>query len=227
MKLDYDWSKETFELIQKCVLKKFNVEVHAQATLEAIDELKKANNLKTEDIESIDLTTFLTAYHIIGSGAYGDRQVVETKEQADHSLFYAAAVLLLDGGIYPEQYEPERITSRDVQDLLHKVKVSTGFPLHEPLVMAGILDPYTLAYPDKMKTKVRIELKNGETLTREQEDYHGFFTRPFSWEDVIEKFRRLSSSVITSESQEQLIVVIQNLENEPDMSTLIDLLAAI
>ena len=227
MKLDYDWSKETFELIPRCVLKKFNVEVHAQATLEAVDELRKENQLHAEDIKSMELTTFLTAYHIIGSGAYGDRQIVESKEQADHSLFYAAAVLLLDGEIYPEQYEPERITRQDVQDLLHKVKVSTGFPLHEPLVVAGILDPYTLAYPDKMKTKVKIGLKNGETLTREQEDYHGFFTRPFSWEEVIEKFSRLSSGIISAESQEQLIAVVRNLENEPNMSKLIDLLAAI
>jgi 2-methylcitrate dehydratase len=37
-----------------------------------------------------------------------------------------------------------------------------------------------------MKAKVKIELKNGGTLTREQEDYHGFFTRPFSWDEVIE-----------------------------------------
>jgi 2-methylcitrate dehydratase len=227
MKLDYDWDKETFELIPKCVLKKFNVEVHAQATLEAIDELKKANNLEVADIESVELTTFLTAYHIIGSGAYGDRQKVESKEQADHSLFYAAAVLLLDGEVYPDQYEPERITSRDVQELLHKVTIRTGFPLHEPLAVAGLLDPYTLAYPDKMKTKAKIELKNGETLVREQDDYHGFFTRPFNWEDVIEKFRRLSSGVISAESQAQLIAVVRNLENEPDLSKLIDLLEGI
>jgi 2-methylcitrate dehydratase len=227
MKLDYDWSKETFELIPKCVLKKYNVEVHSQATLEAIDELKKANNIKAADIESVELTTFLTAYHIIGSGAYGDRQVVETKEQADHSLFYAAAVLLLDGEIYPEQYEPERIISQDVQELLHRVTVSTGFPLHEPVVIAGILDPYTLAYPDKMKTKVKIELKNGETLTREQDDYHGFFTRPFSWEDTIEKFRRLCTGIISLEDQEQLIELVKNLDDQPDMSKLIDLLAGI
>jgi 2-methylcitrate dehydratase len=227
MKLDYDWSKETFELISKCVLKKFNVEVHSQATLEAIDELKKASKFAAEDIESVELTTFLIAYNIIGSGAYGDRQVVETKEQADHSLFYAVAVLLLDGEIYPAQYEPDRISRRDVQDLLHKVTVSTGFPLHKPLVVAETFDPYTAAYPDKMKTKVKIELKTGETLTREQEDYHGFFTRPFSWDEVIVKFRRLSSGVISTERQDELIAVVRNLENEPDMSTLIDLLAAL
>jgi 2-methylcitrate dehydratase len=227
MKLDYDWSKETFELIPRCVLKKFNVEVHSQATLEAVDELRKTNQLKAEDIESVDLTTFLTAYHIIGSGAYGDRQIVESKEQADHSLFYAAAVLLLDGGVYPQQYEPERITRRDVQELLRKVKVSTGFPLHEPLVVAGVLDPYTRAYPDKMKTKVEITLINGKTLTREQDDYHGFFTRPFSWTDTEEKFKRLADGIITAELQQQMIAIVKNLETQSDLSGLTDLLATI
>lgn len=227
MKLDYDWSKETFELIPRCVLKKYNVEVHAQATLEAVDELRKTNQLNADDIESVELTTFLTAYHIIGSGAYGDRQIVESKEQADHSLFYAAAVLLLDGEIYPEQYEPERITRQDVQELLHKVSVSTGFPLHEPLVVAGVLDPYTRAYPDKMKTRVEIKLKNGETLTREQDDYHGFFTRPFSWADTEEKFRRLSDGVIPAELGEQLIDIVKNLEQQADISGLTDMLATL
>jgi 2-methylcitrate dehydratase len=227
MKLDYDWDKETFELIPRCVLKKFNVEVHAQATLEALDELHKVNFIDPEEIESVELTTFLTAYHIIGSGAYGDRQVVETKEQADHSLFYAAAVLLLDGEIYPAQYEPERIKSRDVQALLKKVKVGTGFPLHEPLVVAGMLDPYTLAYPDKMKTKVKISLKGGRTLTREQEDYHGFFTRPFNWEDTLTKFRRLSQGAMDDATQDRLIGTVRDLESLADISPLIDLLAGI
>lgn len=227
MKLDYDWDKETFELIHKCVLKKYNVEVHAQATLEAIDELRKENVFDPDDIESVELTTFLTAYHIIGSGAYGDRQIVETKEQADHSLFYAAAVLLLDGEVYPEQYEPGRITRHDVQDLLRQVKVSTGFPLHKPLTVAGMLDPYTVAYPDKMKTKVEIELKSGKTLVCEKEDYYGFFTRPFSWEDTILKFKRLADGIISEHQQEEMIRIVRTLENAPDMSRLTSLLSQI
>jgi 2-methylcitrate dehydratase len=227
MKLDYDWDQETFELIPRCVLKKYNVEVHAQATIETLDELQKEHNFEADDIENVELTTFLTAYHIIGSGAYGDRQVVETKEQADHSLFYAAAVLLLDGQIYPEQYEPERIKRDDVQQLLRKVKVRTGFPLHEPLVVAGMLDPYTLAYPDKMKTKVEVELKNGKTFSREQHDYHGFFTRPFTWEDAIQKFRRLSRGVMDTALQDQLIHAVKTLENMQDVSGLTALLADI
>ncbi|MBS1525900.1 MAG: MmgE/PrpD family protein [Bacteroidetes bacterium] len=225
MKLDYDWNRETFELIGKCVLKKYNVEVHAQPALEAIDELRKTHNINPTDIEEVEITTFLTAYHIIGSGAYGDRQIVETKEQADHSLFYAAAVLLLDGEIYPEQYEPGRINRPDVQQLLRKVKIGTGFPLHEPVKVAGILDPYTLAYPDKVRAKVGITLRTGETLNCEKEDYHGFFTRPFSWTDTINKFKRLSAEVLTNDETEQLIDTVTHLESAKDMSALINMLA--
>jgi 2-methylcitrate dehydratase len=225
MKLDYDWSKETFELIERCVLKKYNAEVHAQAVLETLDGLWQRGGFNVAEIEKIDITTFLTAYHIIGSGSYGDRKQVDTKEQADHSLFYQAAVLLLDGEVYPEQYEPERIPRSDVQEMLKKVFVHTGFPLHEPMKVAGLLDPYTWSYPDKMKSKVAIHLKNGETLEAEQDDYYGFFTRPFSWEYTIQKFRRLSNDVLSAEAQEQLIRLVRHLEEAPDLSALIELLS--
>src|SRR5207247_598346 len=135
-----DWSKESFDLIRKCVLKRYNAEVHSQSTIEAVLELRHQHSIDPSEIEKIDITTFLTAYHIIGSGAYGDRKKVETKEQADHSLFYLVAVALLDGDIYPEQFEPARIKRKDVQDLLQKVSVKTGFPLHKPLKLAGVLD---------------------------------------------------------------------------------------
>jgi 2-methylcitrate dehydratase len=225
MKLDYDWNKETFELIHKCVLKKYNAEVHSQSVLEAISELKQNHSFNTDDIEKIDVTTFLTAYHIIGSGAYGDRKIVKTKEQADHSLFYLVAVLLLDGEIYPEQFEPERIERNDVQELLQKVFVHTGFPLHEPVKVAGVLDSYTRAYPDLMKAKVEIKLKNGQTLQAEKDDYYGFFTRPFSWDYTIQKFQRLSRDVINYQLQERIITLVNDLEKQKDMTDLISLLA--
>jgi 2-methylcitrate dehydratase len=225
MKLDYDWSKETFELIQKCVLKKYNAEVHSQAVLEALDQLKQTHSFTTDEIEKIDISTFLTAYHIIGSGSYGDRKTVMSKEQADHSMFYLAAVLLLDGEIYPDQFLPERIKRDDVQELLQKIFVHTGFPLHEPVKVAGMLDPYTRAYPDKMKTKVEIKLKNGQALTTEKEDYYGFHTRPFTWDYTIEKFKKLSNGIINTSLQKKIISTVRELESQPDMDGLIAFIA--
>jgi 2-methylcitrate dehydratase len=227
MKLDYDWSNETFELIPRCILKKYNAEVHAQSTLEAVIDLKEQFDVKVKDIKKIDITTFLTAYHIIGSGAYGNRKLVASKEQADHSLFYLVAVALIDGEVYPEQFLPERINRKDVQQLLQKVFVHTGFPLHKPVTVAGILDPYTQVYPDKMKSKVTIHLSSGKKLTCEKEDYHGFFTRPFTWEDCIEKFKRLTNPVINSRLQQDIINTIHTFEKTKNSSTLIEMLAAV
>ncbi|MBO9594022.1 MAG: MmgE/PrpD family protein [Niabella sp.] len=213
MKLDYDWANESFDLIQKCVLKRYNAEVHAQASLEAADELRREHRFDCSDIVQIDITTFLTAYHIIGSGAYGNRKEVETKEQADHSLFYTTAALLLDGQLTPAQFAPARIVKQDVQQLLQKVQVRTGIPFHKPVMVAGLLDPYTAAYPDKMKTKVVIELENGETFSREKEDYHGFYTRPFNWEDTAKKFRLLTRNVLSEDQCNDVIGAVAVLEH--------------
>jgi 2-methylcitrate dehydratase len=223
MKLDFDWSKEDFSLLKKIVLKPYNAEVHTQSALEAALELKNQHNISPEDIKEINITTFLTAYHITGSGAYGDRKQVETKEQADHSLFYLTAVALLDGEVYPAQFETERINRKDVQELLQKVFVHTKFPLHKPLAVAGTIDPYTRAYPDKVMTRVEIEMNNGKKFSVEKEDHCGFHTRPFDWAMVIEKFRRLSSSQIDSNDQDNIIEVIQNLEHR-NMDDLLDLI---
>jgi 2-methylcitrate dehydratase len=213
MDLKYDWSKEDFSLIPKCVLKRYNAEVHSQSAIDALLILRNRHDIKPKQIKNIELQTFLTAYHIVGSGAYGDRQVVDSKEQADHSMFYLLAVAMLDGDVQPAQFEPERIRRQDVQELLQKVTVKTGSPLHEPLAVAGALDPYTRAYPEKMKAKVTVTLQNGEELVEETEDHPGFHTRPFSWHQVIDKFNGLSRSVLSSEKQNKLVDMVQNLEN--------------
>jgi 2-methylcitrate dehydratase len=224
MELDYDWTKENFELISKCILKKYNAEVHAQSAIEAALLLKEEHGFSAAEIEKITVTTFLTAYHIIGSGNYGDRKNVHSKEQADHSFFYLIAAALIDGEIYPEQFEPGYIKRNDVQELLQKVEVETGFPLHKPVVVAGLLDPYTQAYPDKMKTKVAITLKDGKKISREQEDYHGFFTRPFSWEDTIGKFDRLTGATINTRRKNLIVQTIKKLDQEADIGGLLKLI---
>jgi 2-methylcitrate dehydratase len=212
MELKYDWTKENFELIPKCILKIFNSEVHTQSLLECIIELREEPTFINDDIEEIEVTTFLTNYHITGGGAYGNRHIVTSKEQADHSTPYVVAVALLDGEVYPPQFTDERINREDVQQLLQKVKVKTGIPIHKPINLAGVLDPYTVAYPDKVKAKVVIKTKDGKSYEAQRDDYKGFFTRPLSWDDVAAKFKRLTSDVIDEKMQDEFIDIIQSLE---------------
>jgi 2-methylcitrate dehydratase len=125
---------------------------------------------------------------------------------------YVIAVALLDGQVYPEQLFPERINQPDVQELLQKVDVHTSFPLHKPVKLAGLLDKNTEAYPDKLMTQVTIELKNGEKFSAEKESYKGFFLNPFTWEDVIEKFKKLAGNRIAETTKDEIVRIIQNFE---------------
>src|SRR5213595_1258333 len=77
-----------------------------------------------EAVRAIRLDTFKVAYQIIGGGEEGDKRIVRTKEEADHSLPYMLAAALIDGQVQPEQYAPERIVARDVQDLLRAVTIT-------------------------------------------------------------------------------------------------------
>src|SRR6476469_6361012 len=187
MKLKYNWASENFELVKKCILKSYNAEVHTQSAVEATLDLREEHDIDVNSIETITITTFMTAYHIVGGGEYGSRMQVHTKEQADHSLPYVIAVMLLDGQLYPEQLKPERIERDDVQALLKKVKVKKNLPFHEPVKVMGLLDPYTVAYPDKMKTKVEIKFNDGRIIVKEKEDYKGFFTNQLTKDDVVLK----------------------------------------
>lgn len=215
-----------FSRIEHCILKSYNAEVHTQSAIEALLDLKCKHSIRAEDVKRIDATIFLTAYNIVGGGRYGDRKLVQTKEQADHSLPYLLAVAMLDGEVLPAQLLPERIRRPDVQVLMGDVFVDTGLPLKAPRKVAEVLDPYTAPYPEKMPAKITIHLKNGAVVEEKKEDYKGFYTRPLAWEDVVNKFHLLGQDTIDGEMRNELIAVIGNLEHEP-VSKLTDLLAKI
>jgi 2-methylcitrate dehydratase len=212
MDLLYDWRNEGFDLIKKCILKTYNAEVHTQSAIDAALQLKKKYGFQASEISNVEVTTFLTAYHITGSGSYGDRQNVKSKEQADHSLFYVIAAALIDDEVGPRQFMPERIVRDDVQQMLKKISVKMALPIHNPRTIVEKIDPFTAVYPEKIRAKVRITLTNGHTCSLQVDDYPGFFTRPMGWDAVIEKFDMLTQDVAGVELRRSIVEKIRNLE---------------
>lgn len=223
MELKYNWEEDAFDLLPKCILKAYNSEVHTQSLIEAALELKKKYRIQPEKIEKIEITTFLTAFHIVGGGEYGDRHTVFSKEQADHSLPYVIAAALIDDELYPEQLLESRINQPDVQQLLQKIEAGTKIPFHKPEKLSGFLDPYTKQYPDKMMGEVKIKMKNGKEYSLKKADYYGFHTRPMPWTAVKKKFKRLASENVDKELQEQIIDTVSNLQKH-NMKDLVKLL---
>jgi 2-methylcitrate dehydratase len=194
-----DWINEDLERVTNTIIKKYNAEIHSQSSIEGMIELKDEHGFATDDVDKIEIEIFDVAYHIIGGGEEGDKTIVRTKEEADHSLQYMVSAALLDGQVMPAQYEQERIEADDIQSMLQKVKVS---PKQE----------YSDRFPDEMPTKLTVHLVNGETHQIEKSDYEGFHTRPMSWETIIAKFEGLVEPYTSSELREEIVEVTHNFE---------------
>jgi 2-methylcitrate dehydratase len=208
-----DWARENLEVVRHTILKRFNAEIHSQSALEAILELRQAENFHAADVEGIELDTFDVAFNIIGGGEEGNKQLVETKEQADHSLPYMLAVALLDGAVGPPQYAPERIMRDDVQQLLRKVIVRPDETLSR-------------RFPQEMPCRLRVPLRDGRTLSIEKTDYEGFFTRPMPWEHVVAKFERLAEPYAPASLRQDIADAIHHLDSI-QVSALTQLLAQV
>ncbi len=198
-RFELDWAGEELEAVTRTILKKFNAEIHSQSAIEALLELRSEHGLRADEVERIELDTFQVAYDIIGGGEEGSKHEIQTKEEADHSLPYLLAVAMLDGQVLPEQYLPERIVADDVQQLLRRVEVRPDEGLSE-------------RFPERHSARVRVRLRDGRVLEREQHDYEGFTTRPMSWDTVAAKFDRLAEQRAGGEQRERIKDTVATLE---------------
>jgi 2-methylcitrate dehydratase len=199
---DIDWSKEDLERVRLTIVKKHNAEIHAQSAIDAALEIRATPGFAADQVEAVQVKTFSVAHRIIGGGEEGDKRIVRSKEEADHSLPYMVAVALIDGEVEPQQYAPHRIAAPDVQTLLRRVTVVPDAEM-------------SAQFPHRMPAAVEVRLSTGEVLGAHRDDYDGFHTRPFDWTAARQKFDRLARPFATTAERRALADVIATLDERP------------
>ena len=194
-----DWQKEDLENVVQSIIKKYNAEIHSQSSIEGALELQAREGFTWDQIEKIEIDIFDVAYHIIGGGEEGDKTIIRTKEEADHSLQYMVGVALIDGNVLPAQYDDARIVRDDIQSLLKRFVVR---PSKE----------YTDRFPQEVATTLTVSLKDGKKFSIDKTDYEGFRTRPMGWETVIAKFNGLATPFTSERARKAIIDAVQNIE---------------
>lgn len=197
---EIDWSQEDLESVTRTIIKKHNAEIHSQSALDAAQEIRDKEGFDPDKIDKIHLTTFDVAYSIIGGGEEGDKQLIRTKEEADHSLPWMLAVVLLDGHLNPEQYAPERITADDVQALMKKVEIAPSDELSE-------------RFPEHMPAELRVTLSDGTEFSTSKDSYSGFHDDPLSWEQAREKFDVLVTPFTGDKLRNEIAEIVHDLDN--------------
>ena len=107
---------------------------------------------------------------------------------------------LLDGNVMPAQFTDDRVRSPDVQALRTKVSARPNAS-------------YTAQYPHRMPAKITLRLTDGTTLEHEVQDYPGMPSHPFTWNDVVEKFDRLTADRLDSDLANQIKDAVHSLEH--------------
>lgn len=139
---------------------------------------RHAKKMDPTKIVSSEAEVFQLAFDFAGGGLYGVDKVIRTKERAVHSLPYLISVALIDGDVTPAQFKPERSANPAVQPLLKSVSTR---PNHE----------LTAQYARKMPTKIAVRFQDGAVIEHEVQDCPGLASRPFIWEQSVEKFEGL------------------------------------
>lgn len=195
-----DWAAEDLERVRRTIVKKHNAEIHAQSALDAAQAIRAQAGFDAGRIERVRLRTFDVAYAIIGGGEEGDKRSVRTKEEADHSLPWMLAVLLLDGRLAPAQYAPDRIVSADVQALMRRVEIAAD-------------DRMSRRFPQRMPADLEVTLSDGTVLHAARDDYEGFHTHPPGWDGARAKFDALAAPFADRALRDEIAAIVRDLEH--------------
>jgi 2-methylcitrate dehydratase len=197
--ISVDWTDPSLDASCKTVFKKYCALVHGQPVLEAVLWLRDQHGIKPANVDEVVVEVFQFAYEIAGGGHFGNKDQPQTKEQADYNLKYLVSAALLDGEVGPAQLEIARIMRNDAQQLLQKVIVKP-------------CDEFTRRYPRQLGCRITINLRDGAKLVREQTDFEGSATRPFSWERAVEKFHWLCEPFADQRLRNEIVSAVEDLD---------------
>src|SRR5271168_2792408 len=178
------------------------------AAIDAALQLRSEDKMQANQIERIDIDMPEAAYGHGGWKAVRPLQPIG----AQMNVAYAVAVALLDGEVLIDQFSEKRINSDDVWNLIDRTETR-----HETAYDQLPVD-------DRLTTRVRLTLKDDSTRDKVVAHPRGTGNRVLTDADIVDKYRSLTRSVITTDRQTAIEKAVLNLDALDDISELMALL---
>ncbi|MBW2059557.1 MAG: MmgE/PrpD family protein [Deltaproteobacteria bacterium] len=172
------------------------------AALDCVRELKEQHGLKAEEVEEVTVHSFAWVKR---QEIYGPAGMVD----AQFSLPYTAAMVLMGQRPGPAWYTAENLESKEVLGVSRKVRVEI-----DPDIDRAYFEK------DRIAARVTIVRRDGTGLEKYVEIPRGDPLNPLTMEEVEDKFRDQASYSLEEQEIESAIEKIQNLEDIKDISDL-------
>lgn len=189
--------------IERTAYKYFPAEFNSQGPITLLLELRK--QLNVDEIAHIDISSYHLTWHEIGGGQgdVAEKWDPKTRESADHSLPYLAAVALTDGQVTLESFAEARVRDPKLRPLMQKISVLNDDALQEH--WASTSEP---------KNRIDIRMKDGRTISREVVNFRGHPMNPMNDDEIRFKFDSMIGYVLPRDRAARLTEMLWNLDRQ-------------
>ena len=204
---DLKWATEglgsEFEM-RRNGFKQYSSLASSQTSVDALRQIRARTGIRGEDVAGVRIGTTNMVYVHCG-WKYEPKETIT----AQMNLPYTAAVTLLEGNAFIDQYVDSKLRDPAIMDLADRVEV--------------YVDPELDALgPHEMRAvRAAVTMKSGEVHTQEVIYRSGHWRNPIPEESLKAKFRDLAGRVITAEAVVEIERIIDNLENESEPAPLL------
>jgi 2-methylcitrate dehydratase PrpD len=183
---------------------------YKQGPIDCILEIVKENRLKPDDIEKVTAAVLKAGFALVAEPQTVKRNP-KTTVDAQFSMPFGAAVAIVKGNAFLEAYCMENIASPEIRDMMARVEC-----VQDPELETG--------FPRKWPAVVDIETRDGRRYRARLDYPKGDPENPLSWEELIDKFMRLTATVFPKAKSRKIVDAVRRLEHIVDISELMELL---
>ncbi|MFQ5983791.1 MAG: MmgE/PrpD family protein, partial [Woeseiaceae bacterium] len=186
---------ETYEILLNAY-KPFACGIVIHPTIDGCIQLRNEHELRADQIEGIELEVHPLVLELTG------KKTPQTGLEGKFSVYYAAAVAIVDGAAGVTQFSDEAVRNPVIVSLRDRVAAVVDPDIHED------------------QARVTITLKDGRRLEKFIEHAIGSVDRPMTDADLEAKFIGLADGVLPSGQVRQLLDLCWNIETLPSASEL-------
>lgn len=182
---------------------------YKQGPIDCVLKIVQDNNLTPRDIDKVVLSVLKAGFALVVD-PWERKLNPESVVDAQFSMAFGAAIAILYGKASLEEYHMDNIKSPVVKEMMQRIECVEDSEIE-------------IDYPQKWPAKADIFTKDGRKLSTRVEYPKGDPENPLTWEEIIEKFKRLTEPVYNGERMDDIVACVRNFEQEPNLHRLLAL----
>ena len=171
---------------------------YMQPPIDAILKIIKEHQIKAEEVEKVTLGILRAGFPIIATPEelkYNPKSVVD----AQFSMPFGAAAAILYGETSLNQFREKIIQSPEMKQMMDRVLCVEDPELEK-------------VFPKQWPATAEVKTKDGRTFSARIDYPKGDPENPLSWDELIEKFNGLTSSIYSKARREKFIEQVTKIE---------------